>query len=728
MGTSWRSAQAGASDRAGLVGAGFLAALAALIVVAALSYRSIASFRDRAQWVEHTREVLRTTELIFSDLKDAETGVRGYVITGDKSYLEPYASASTGISQHLQRLAGLTADNPVQAARSRELARLATQGLVEAERTLRYYREGSQPRLPPEVLRQLDSGKAVMDGVRVLVARLHHDEEMLLRKRGEESERAARHTIAIIVAGNLASLSVLAFAFVLLRREVMSRARAQNAAQQLAAQIEDLYERAPCGYHSVNRDGVFVHMNDTELSWLGYSREEIIGRLRFQDVVAPEYREIVLGNFPRLLQGGTTDNLEYELVRKDGSRFPVSVNATAVTDAQGRFVMSRTTMFDISALNAARSGLIEANAFLDTIVENIPSMIFVKHADSLRFARVNRAEEVLLGMAREKVVGKTDHDLFPKEQADFFTAKDREVLASEEVVDIQAETISTASGDRVLHTRKIGLRDSSGKPQYLLGISHDITERIQAEEKIRALAADLAVRANQLEAANKELESFSYSVSHDLRSPLRAIDGFSRVLEEDYHQVLDAEGQRLLSVIRQSSQRMGVLIDDLLAFSKLGRKALSFDRVDMNELVTEALEDVRSASPAATVKLKVRDLPAATGDRVLLRQAWINLISNGFKYSSKKDQPEVEIGSRPGDNGSIVYFVRDNGVGFDMQYYDKLFGVFQRLHRIEEFPGTGVGLAIVQRVMARHGGQAWAEAEPDRGATFFFSLPHGGTK
>lgn len=720
-----RRAQTGNGDGASLVSAGSLVALVTLVVIAAMSYRSISSFRDRAQWVEHTHEVLRTTEMIFSDLKDAETAVRGFVITGDEAYMQPYVDAAASVPARLQLLARLTADNESQRARTVELAALARQRLTETERTLEFYRSGTRPRVPQEVIRQLNAGKAVMDNVRALVAKLRTEEEQLLRTRSDESERAARKTILVIIVGNLFSLSILVFAFILLRKEVLSRSRAQNAAQRLAAEIEDLYERAPCGYHSVNRDGVFVHMNSTELSWLGYTLDEVIGRLRFQDIVAPEYKKVVQQNFPRLLQGGTTDNLEYELVRKDGGRFPVSVNATAVMDAEGNFVMSRTTMFDISALNAARADLIEANAFLDTVVENIPSMIFVKHADSLRFARVNRAEEKLLGMAREDVVGKSDHDLFPKEQADFFIAKDREVLASEEVVDIQEETISTESGDRVLHTRKIGLRDPTGKPQYLLGISHDITERIQAGEKIRALAADLEVRANQLEAANKELESFSYSVSHDLRSPLRAIDGFSRLLEEDYHPVLDAEGKRLLSVIRQSSQRMGLLIDDLLAFSKLGRKALSMDRIDMNELVNEAIEDVRAGSQGMQVEVIVRDLPAATGDRVLLRQAWINLISNGFKYSSKRDRPAVEIGSQPGENGAVVYFVRDNGVGFDMQYYDKLFGVFQRLHRAEEFPGTGVGLAIVQRVVARHGGRAWAEAAPDEGATFFFSIPEG---
>jgi PAS domain S-box-containing protein len=528
----------------------------------------------------------------------------------------------------------------------------------------------------------------------------------------------------VIVVGSVMSLTVLALALLALRRENLSRARAQKSAQELAASIEDLYDKAPCGYHSVDRDGIFMRVNATEAAWLGYDRSELIGKKRFIDIVAPEYRHIVREQFPKLVAGGTTDHLEYELVRKDGSRFPVSVNASPILDADGNFVMSRTTMFDIGDLVAARSRMQEANAFLDAVVENIPSMIFVKHADTLRFARINRAEEELLSMPRDKVIGKSDHDLFPADQADFFTAKDREVLARQDAVDIQEEPIDTPQGRRILHTRKIALRDPSGRPQYLVGISHDITERKEAERQIQALAADLEMRANQLEAANKELESFSYSVSHDLRSPLRAIDGFSRLMEEDYGATLDDEGRRLLAVIRQNSQRMGQLIDDLLAFSRMGRKPISREPFGMPELVAEALAEVRAGTSAAP-QVTVGTLPDVAGDRILLRQVWINLISNGFKYSSRKEGAEVTIGSLPGEGGTTTYFVRDNGVGFDMRYSDKLFGVFQRLHRIEEFPGTGVGLAIVQRVVARHGGRAWAESELGKGATFYFSLPEG---
>ncbi len=215
-------------------------------------------------------------------------------------------------------------------------------------------------------------------------------------------------------------------------------------------------------------------------------------------------------------------------------------------------------------------------------------------------------------------------------------------------------------------------------------------------------------------------------MSHDLRAPLRAIDGYTRMLEEDHAGQLDGGAQRLLGVVRTNARRMGQLIDDLLAFSRLGRQQPAHSRVDMTTLAHEVVDELRATS-AATVQ--IAELPPVQADAALVKQVWLNLIGNALKYSSKNAQPQVEIGGLQ-EGGEARYWVRDNGVGFDMRYAAKLFGVFQRLHRAEEFEGTGVGLAIVQRIVARHGGRVWAESEPDKGACFQFSLPrqavHGG--
>jgi light-regulated signal transduction histidine kinase (bacteriophytochrome) len=253
--------------------------------------------------------------------------------------------------------------------------------------------------------------------------------------------------------------------------------------------------------------------------------------------------------------------------------------------------------------------------------------------------------------------------------------------------------------------------------------------RRTAEDKLRRLNAELeqrvALRTDQLQAANKELEAFSYSVSHDLRTPLRAVSGFSQAVIEDFGPLLPDEGRRQLQRISAAAERMGALIDALLAFSRLGRDELTLRPVDTARLVRDALEELDLAGSSARLEIRIGELPSCMGDEALLKQVWLNLLDNARKYSHKRDRALIEIGSERRD-ASLVYHVRDNGTGFDMLYAGKLFGVFQRLHRPEDYAGTGVGLATVQRIVQRHGGRVWAEAEPDRGASFYFSVSERG--
>ncbi len=238
------------------------------------------------------------------------------------------------------------------------------------------------------------------------------------------------------------------------------------------------------------------------------------------------------------------------------------------------------------------------------------------------------------------------------------------------------------------------------------------------EERVRQ-------RTEELQNANKELESFSYSVSHDLRAPLRSIIGFSKILEEEAAQALDEEGKRLLGTVITNAERMNLLIDDLLQFSKTGIRELEKNQVNMKDLALSILKETVQNGNGKKIVYEVRDLPSCYADPKLMKQVWVNLISNAIKYSSQKELSEIEIGFSENE-GKRFYFIRDNGVGFDMKYYDKLFGVFQRLHSTQQFEGTGVGLALVKRILDRHGGAIWAESVPGEGATFFFTLPENG--
>jgi PAS domain S-box-containing protein len=348
------------------------------------------------------------------------------------------------------------------------------------------------------------------------------------------------------------------------------------------------------------------------------------------------------------------------------------------------------------------------NLFLAAILDNIPDMVFVKDAIHLRFVRFNKAGERLLGLTTADMLKKNDYDFFPKKQADFFTAKDRAVLASGKLLNIPEEPIQTKEqGERWLHTKKIPILGEDGKPAYLLGISEDITENKNKENAILEL--------------NKELEAFSYSISHDLRAPLRAINGYAQILEEDHAKIMDEDARRLLESIKANATKMGHLIDELLSFSRLGRKEIVKSKVDMTELIEGIMRELSAAYPYRA-KLKFDHLIPVKADFGLMHQVLSNLLLNALKYSSKKENPQIEIHSRQ-EGGHVIYDIKDNGAGFNMQYSDKLFGVFQRLHRPDEFEGVGVGLAIVKRIINRHRGQIWAIGDTGVGATFSFSLP-----
>jgi PAS domain S-box-containing protein len=365
--------------------------------------------------------------------------------------------------------------------------------------------------------------------------------------------------------------------------------------------------------------------------------------------------------------------------------------------------------------------LSEANALLQALMDTMPDQIYFKDT-RCRFIRNSRSQTNLMGLNDPaQVVGKTDFDFFPHAARAF--AEEQEVMRTGiPLLDLEEWVVWPDGRESWVLTTKMPLRNSEGQTIGIFGISRDITERKRAEEAIRQLNTDLEKQAEQLRAANKELEAFSYSVSHDLRAPLRAIDGYTRILLEDYEPNLDAEGKRVCGVISREARRMGQLIDDLLAFSRLGRKEMYRSKIDMRALAVSVLNELLKDQDRERITFQIARLPVALADSSLLRQVWVNLISNALKFTSRKERAVIEIGGKT-TKDELIYYVRDSGAGFDMEYASKLFGVFQRLHSDREFEGTGVGLAIVQRIIFRHGGRVWAEGEVGKGATFYFALP-----
>jgi PAS domain S-box-containing protein len=355
------------------------------------------------------------------------------------------------------------------------------------------------------------------------------------------------------------------------------------------------------------------------------------------------------------------------------------------------------------------------------MMDHMPDQIYFKDTQG-RFIRNSRSQANLLGLNDPaQAVGKSDFDFFP--HAAKAHVEEQQVMSSEKpMVDVEEWVVWPDGREMWVSTTKLPLRNAEGETIGIFGISHDITERKQTEQAIRQLNVDLEKQAEQLKAANKELEAFSYSVSHDLRAPLRAIDGYTRILVEDYESLLDEEGKRVCGVISREARRMGQLIDDLLAFSRLGRKEMHTSKIDMRALAVSVLNDLLKEADRERIDFQIGRLPSVKGDSALIRQVWANLLANAIKFTSRKERAVIEVGSKTNPE-ELIYYVRDSGAGFEMEYANKLFGVFQRLHTESEFDGTGVGLAIVQRIIHRHEGRVWAEGEVGKGATFYFAFP-----
>jgi PAS domain S-box-containing protein len=400
---------------------------------------------------------------------------------------------------------------------------------------------------------------------------------------------------------------------------------------------------------------------------------------------------------------------------------------------------------NVTEQHRADFALRNTQALYHSLVEQIPAGVFRKDTEG-RYVFVNSSFCDFFGRKPAHFLGKTprecaladiragDTALSEKKIRELADAADQHhssILATGESIELEEERLFTGGRKQYFHVVKAPVFRSDGKIIGSQGVMLDITARKVAEEKVRELNAELeqrvSLRTAELQSAIKELEAFSYSVSHDLRAPLRAINGFSAMALEDFGPLLPEKGRRYLNIIHQDGLRMGTLIDDLLAFSRLSREPLKPQPVDTDQLVRQTLGELSAEKNGRELEIRVGELPACEGDYALLKQVWMNLLSNALKYSRHRKPANIEIGSSV-EAGERVYFVRDNGAGFNMEYAGKLFGVFQRLHHQDEFEGTGVGLAIAQRIVNRHGGRIWAQAKEQQGATFYFTLTPGGKK
>jgi len=495
-----------------------------------------------------------------------------------------------------------------------------------------------------------------------------------------------------------------------MQNEELRRSRLDIA--ELHQRYSDLYDLAPIGYFTLDEKGMIVETNVAGVTLLGYTNKSLVGQ-RFDNFVDKGQKGIFRAHLQKALENEGRQSCKLRFSRRDGKDIDALIETVATVDDEGRFLEYRVSVTDITWITRVEEALRQSEERYRHIVQDSTELIIRADADG-RITFVNEALCRYSGMGSEQLLGKNVADFVPDGEGDAALKFLTSFTPQQQVQDIEYRVVMP-NGDVRWHLWTVRAIYSKDKRFIeFQGAGRDITDRKRVE-------MELEERTRRLEEVNKDLESFSYSVSHDLRAPLRAIDGYARLILKKKGEQFDADTLDKFNVIRSSTHLMGQLIDDLLTFSRLGRKHMSKAALDMNAVMKDAWKEVRMNEPERNVRFTIKKLPTACGDMALIRQVCINLLSNAAKFTKYRDTAEIEAGGYVEGN-ECVYYIKDNGAGFDMAYYDKLFGVFQRLHSMEHFEGTGVGLAMVQRIIHRHNGRVWAEGKVDGGACFYFTL------
>jgi PAS domain S-box-containing protein len=690
-----------------MVPLGLTVSLFLLGATAWMSYRTSAEQTDTAEWVTHTHIVLERLEGLLAEVLKAESSRRGFVLSKDKQFLEQFSVARSAIQKTEEELRPLTADNATQ---QKKLDML--EPLIEARVRLL---EQSTDRLQAGDLNlRLEAvvsiaGASATRQIEAVIKEMENAEKQLLVQRNAAARNSAERMKIVLLGGTLVSIVILLGVFTLLNREVAERTRAEEDLNRFFNVSADMMCVA-------GTNGYFKRLNPAWEKTLGYSVAELLAR-PYLDFVHPDDLPATQTAAQAASAAGLA-SFENRYRTKQGTFRWLNWNSSPDQQRGVIYAAAR----DVTDRKRAEAKLVESEERFRIMVEGVKDFaIFLLDTEG-RVATWNAGAQRLKGYQAEEILGKNFSCFYPQEEIDRGKPAMELRMAAEsgrfEEEGWRVRKDGSKLWANVIITR---LQDQSGTMLGFSKLTQDFTERKRTAENIRLLNEDLERRSLALEESNKELEAFTYSVSHDLRAPLRHVDGFSRLLLEEHGEQLDPEGKRMLERVRQGTQHMGALVDDLLNLSRVSRREVNPLVTDLNTIVEEVLTELKPTCQDRQVEFRAGRLPFAQCDPGLIRQVFANLLSNAIKFTRPRESAIIEVGQTLQDGHDVLY-VRDNGVGFSMKYADKLFGVFQRLHRAEDFEGTGVGLATVQRIIQKHSGRIWVEAEIDKGAAFYFTL------
>jgi len=504
-------------------------------------------------------------------------------------------------------------------------------------------------------------------------------------------------------------------------RDITERKAMEEALRQEQQFLKSLLDNLPeIFYLFTYPENRLMLSNKQVETLLGFNAEEIHGR-HVTEWFAPEYRDAILKAIDEVMEKGK-NSIEAPLLTKDGQQIPFFLTGAKFEVNEQSYFMG--IGMDLTERKKAEENLKQSQLFNEAVINSIPGLLYL-YDETGHLIQWNKQHEELTGYSGEEIKDRYILDWFGGIEPDTSSIK-------KGMADVMAKGYGTAEA-------RLTTKDGNSIPMYftgvklnisgrdhLLGIGTDITERKKAEkelEKYREHLEELVrERTIKLEASNKELEAFSYSASHDLRAPLRSIEGFSQALLEDYRDKLDIQGKDYLTRIKTATRRMADLIEDMMQLSRITRMEMNIEKVNLTLIARSVMSELQKSQPQRQVEISIADSLEDTADLRLMRIVLDNLLSNAWKFTEKQAKAKIEFGLWKTEGSVKAYFIRDNGAGFDMAYSDKLFAPFQRLHVDDEFPGTGIGLATVRRIINRHGGKVWAEGEIDKGASFYFSI------